>query len=209
MQKAGYFTGIRHKVGALDALLAVSGWDLDPRHAPDGRPARSEGRPSPTATSTEQGIHAARAGGQAVLPGDQRRRSAQAVLRRGEAGPDVPTRTCRRECSRPRKCRFPASCSTTRSSARNWPTTTRRCGGPTTASARCSTRSTASGERDRHVIMFLSDHGMPLPFAKTQLYHHSTQHAADRPLARRDEGRRGRQPAHGLGRRFAADAARR
>lgn len=22
--------------------------------------------------------------------------------------------------------------------------------------------------------MFLSDHGMPLPFAKTQLYHHST-----------------------------------
>jgi N-sulfoglucosamine sulfohydrolase len=32
----------------------------------------------------------------------------------------------------------------------------------------------ASGEDDRTVVMFLSDHGMPLPFVKTQLYHHST-----------------------------------
>jgi N-sulfoglucosamine sulfohydrolase len=32
----------------------------------------------------------------------------------------------------------------------------------------------ASGVADNTVIVFLSDHGMPLPFAKTQLYHHST-----------------------------------
>ena len=32
----------------------------------------------------------------------------------------------------------------------------------------------ASGQVDNTVVMFLSDHGMPLPFAKTQLYHHST-----------------------------------
>lgn len=32
-----------------------------------------------------------------------------------------------------------------------------------------------SGEADRTVILFLSDHGMPLPFAKTQLYFHSTR----------------------------------
>ena len=31
-----------------------------------------------------------------------------------------------------------------------------------------------SGEADNTFIMFLSDHGMPLPFAKTQLYQHST-----------------------------------
>ena len=31
-----------------------------------------------------------------------------------------------------------------------------------------------SGEADKTVVMFMSDHGMPLPFAKTQLYHHST-----------------------------------
>ncbi len=31
-----------------------------------------------------------------------------------------------------------------------------------------------SGEAEDTFIMFLSDHGMPLPFAKTQLYHHST-----------------------------------
>ncbi len=31
-----------------------------------------------------------------------------------------------------------------------------------------------SGEADRTLVMFLSDHGMPLPFAKTQVYHHST-----------------------------------
>ncbi len=33
----------------------------------------------------------------------------------------------------------------------------------------------ASGEDENTIIIFLSDHGMPLPFAKTQLYHHSTR----------------------------------
>jgi len=32
-----------------------------------------------------------------------------------------------------------------------------------------------SGEDERTIILFLSDHGMPLPFAKTQLYFHSTR----------------------------------
>ncbi len=32
-----------------------------------------------------------------------------------------------------------------------------------------------SGESKNTIVFFLSDHGMPLPFAKTQLYHHSTQ----------------------------------
>ena len=32
-----------------------------------------------------------------------------------------------------------------------------------------------SGEWDNTMLVFLSDHGMPLPFAKTQLYHHSTR----------------------------------
>lgn len=31
-----------------------------------------------------------------------------------------------------------------------------------------------SGQAEHTFVMFLSDHGMPLPFAKTQLYHHST-----------------------------------
>ncbi len=31
-----------------------------------------------------------------------------------------------------------------------------------------------SGAEEETFILFLSDHGMPLPFAKTQLYHHST-----------------------------------
>ena len=32
-----------------------------------------------------------------------------------------------------------------------------------------------SGQAEETVVMFLSDHGMPLPFAKTCLYHHSTR----------------------------------
>ena len=32
-----------------------------------------------------------------------------------------------------------------------------------------------SGEWNNTMLIFLSDHGMPLPFAKTQLYHHSTR----------------------------------
>lgn len=33
----------------------------------------------------------------------------------------------------------------------------------------------ASGQKENTVILFLSDHGMPLPFAKTALWHHSTR----------------------------------
>lgn len=32
-----------------------------------------------------------------------------------------------------------------------------------------------SGQSKNTIVIFLSDHGMPLPFAKTQLYHHSTR----------------------------------
>ena len=32
-----------------------------------------------------------------------------------------------------------------------------------------------SGQAKKTMVIFLSDHGMPLPFAKTQLYHHSTR----------------------------------
>ncbi len=32
-----------------------------------------------------------------------------------------------------------------------------------------------SGQADNTVTIFLSDHGMPLPFAKTQVYHHSSR----------------------------------
>lgn len=33
----------------------------------------------------------------------------------------------------------------------------------------------ASGQEENTIIVFLSDHGLPLPFAKTQLYHHSSR----------------------------------
>jgi len=33
----------------------------------------------------------------------------------------------------------------------------------------------ASGQADNTLVMFVSDHGMPFPFSKTQLYHHSTR----------------------------------
>ncbi|MDZ4402497.1 sulfatase [Prosthecobacter sp.] len=33
----------------------------------------------------------------------------------------------------------------------------------------------AAGQDENTIIIFLSDHGMPLPFAKTQLYHHSSR----------------------------------
>lgn len=32
-----------------------------------------------------------------------------------------------------------------------------------------------SGQEENTIVIFLSDHGMPLPFAKTQLWHHSTR----------------------------------
>ena len=34
---------------------------------------------------------------------------------------------------------------------------------------------TESGEEQNTLILFISDHGMPLPFAKTQVYHHSSR----------------------------------
>ena len=60
-----------------------------------------------------------------------------------------------------------------------------------------------SGEWNNTMIVFLSDHGMPLPFAKTQLYHHSTR----TPLmmcSRCDQDRYRGQKTYGLCIGFAA-----
>ena len=65
-----------------------------------------------------------------------------------------------------------------------------------------------SGEAERTVVIFLSDHGMPLPVRQDAALPPQHAHAVDRALAGRDAGRRGRRAAHDRGRRPAADAAR-
>ena len=174
---------------------------------PDGT-RRTRRTPASYGASTQQGIAAAREAGKPFCLNINVADPHKPFYAEGSAARRRrPERAVARLHAR-RSAGARASCSTTRWSARSWRTTTPRSAAPTTASAASSRRSTESGEAERTVVVFLSDHGMPLPFAKTQLYHHSTPHAADRPLARRDEGRRGRRAAHGLGRRLPADAAR-
>ena len=56
-----------------------------------------------------------------------------------------------------------------------------------------------SGFAGNTLVMFLSDNGIAIPFAKCNAYLASTRHTLDRPLARRGQSRLPRPPAHDLG----------
>jgi N-sulfoglucosamine sulfohydrolase len=173
MKQAGYYTGIQHKVGHSTPYSPYPAWDVDLDIAPDGgrrdvKAARSyfEG--------AAQGIRAAREAGQPfclVLNVADPHKPFYAEGRRGETIPDenVPSRVFS-----PEEVPIPGFLfddPVVRKELAHYYSSVRRaddCVGAILAALE------DSGQRDNTIILFLSDHGMPLPFAKTQVYHHST-----------------------------------
>jgi N-sulfoglucosamine sulfohydrolase len=172
MKAAGYFTAIRHKVSHSTPCHPYA-WDLILDTLPDGSKAHVKD-PVSYGISTRRGIAAARAQGKPfclmINIGDPHK-PFHAQGKRGETVPDA---------HRPSRVYKPEEVPTpgflfrdpvVSKELAHYYSSVRRADdavGHILAALR------ESGQAEHTLVMFLSDHGMALPFAKTQLYHHST-----------------------------------
>lgn len=170
MKEAGYFTGIRGKV-SHSAPYQPYAWDINLDTLPDGTKAHMKDARS-YGISTAQGIEKAKEAGKpfclSVNVSDPHK-PFWSVVKGGGKDPHVPSRIFTAgEVPIPG---FLFDDPKVREELALYYSSVRRaddCVGKILQALE------ASGEANNTVVMFLSDHGMPLPFAKTQLYHHST-----------------------------------
>jgi N-sulfoglucosamine sulfohydrolase len=173
MKSAGYFTGIRGKVPHSTPYQPYN-WDVILDTLPDGTRAHNKDVAS-YRTSTAHGIGLARAAGRPfclMINVSDPHKPFYAEGRNGATidDPHVPSRVFT-----PEEVPIPGFLfddPVSRKELSHYYSSVRRaddCVGGVLAAL------DASGEAERTVVLFLSDHGMPLPFAKTQLYHHSTR----------------------------------
>ncbi len=172
MQSAGYFTGIRGKVNHSTPYSPYA-WDINLDRAPDGT-QRHIKDPTSYGEATEQGITLAQESGQPfclVINVSDPHKPFYSEMRQDDETPDpyVPTRVFTAD-----EVPIPGflfddpivreELALDHSSVRRADDCVRE----------ILHALDASGASESTIVVFLSDHGMPLPFAKTQLYHHST-----------------------------------
>jgi N-sulfoglucosamine sulfohydrolase len=173
MRRAGYFTAIQGKVSHSTPYHPYPAWDLVLDVAPDGR-RRHIKSPQSYGEGTAQAISTAQAAGKPFclmmnISDPHKPFYAQAASGATVPDPHVPTRVFT-----PEEVPIPGFLfddPVVRKELSHYYSSVRRaddCVGAILAAL------DASGQRERTLIVFLSDHGMPLPFAKTQVYHHST-----------------------------------
>ena len=172
MQQAGYLTAIRHKVSHSTPYSPYN-WDLNLDTPPDGSKPHTKD-PVSYGISTKLGIETANAQNKPfclVINIADPHKPFFAEGNRGQTIPDphVPSRVfAANETPIPG---FLFDDPVVHKELAHYYSSVRRADdavGHILAALR------DSGKADNTLVMFLSDHGMPLPFAKTQLYHHST-----------------------------------
>lgn len=167
LQGAGYFTAIRGKVSG-STPYAPYGWDrvLDDKH--HHKDADSYGR------STLQGIQAAKAADKPFALMINVSDPHVPFYRRDRKGNPVEDSFTPSRVYGPEEVSVPGFLvddAAVRLELADYYSTVRRADD---AVGQVLDALDESGEADNTLVMFLSDHGMPFPFAKTQLYHHST-----------------------------------
>ncbi len=173
MKHAGYYTGIFHKVSHSTPYSPYPSWDADLTDKPSGgkrdtKAAKSYG------DAAAQGIKAARDGGKPfclVMNVADPHKPFYAEGNRGQTVPDdnVPSRVFK-----PEEVPVPGFLfddPVVRKELAHYYSSVRRADDCVAAILAALD---AVGQRENTIILFLSDHGMPLPFAKTQVYHHSS-----------------------------------
>lgn len=174
LKTGGYFNALRGKVPHSTPYHPYPAWDLVLDDLPDGGKAHPKNIAS-YGTSTRQGIQAAKKAGKPfclIVNVSDPHKPFYAEGKGGETvdDPNVPSRVFK-----PDEVPVPGFLPddpVVRKELAHYYSSVRRaddCVGAVLAALK------ESGEEDHTVVMFLSDHGMPLPFAKTQLYHHSTR----------------------------------
>jgi len=170
MKGAGYFTGIRGKV-SHSAPYQPYTWDANLDTLPDGSKGHMKD-PKSYGISTADGITKAKAAGKPfclVVNISDPHKPFWSKAKGGGKDPYTPSRIYK--ASEVPIPGFLFDDPQVREELALYYSSVRRaddCVGEVLAALK------ASGEMDNTVVMFMSDHGMPLPFAKTQLYHHST-----------------------------------
>jgi N-sulfoglucosamine sulfohydrolase len=173
MKEAGYFTAIRGKV-SHSTPHAPYAWDLVLDNLPDGSKAATKDIAS-YKTSTEQGIAAAAAAGKPFCLVINVSDPHKPFYSEGGRDlivddPNVPSRVFK-----PAETPIPGFLfdeDVVRAEMSRYYSSVRRADD---CVAGILEALNASDQADHTVIFFLSDHGMPLPFSKTQCYHHSTR----------------------------------
>jgi N-sulfoglucosamine sulfohydrolase len=172
MKAAGYFTAIRHKVSHSTPYHPYA-WDLVLDTLPDGTKAHVKD-PASYGVSTARGIRAAEAEGKPfclLINIADPHKPFHAQGKGGETIPDpyTPSRVFTADGMPIPGFLFDDP--VVSKELAHYYSSVRRADdgvGHVLAALR------SAGKADSTLVMFLSDHGMPLPFAKTQLYHHST-----------------------------------
>ncbi|WP_414663019.1 sulfatase family protein [Horticoccus sp. 23ND18S-11] len=170
MKAAGYFTGIRGKVAHSTPYTPYPGWDLILDTLPDGTAAHPKNVES-YYLSTRHGIAAAKRAGKPFCFNLNISDPHKPFYNEdGQADVNRPSRVfTAAEVPVPG---FLPDDPAIRQELALYYSSVRRgddCLGQILRALQ------ESGEDSRTAIIFLSDHGMPLPFAKTQLYFHSTR----------------------------------
>jgi N-sulfoglucosamine sulfohydrolase len=173
MKGAGYFTAIRGKVGH-STPYSPYGWD----QVLDSLPNGSQAHPKDAASyrvSTEHGIRGAKEAGKPFCLIVNIMDPHKPFYAEGRGGETVPDPHKPSRVFTPDEVPVPGFLfddPVVRKELAHYYSSVRRADDSV---GEVLSALQASGEADRTVVMFLSDHGMPLPFAKTQLYHHSTR----------------------------------
>ena len=173
MKKAGYFTAIRHKVSHSTPYSPYPAWDLMLDELPDGTRAHVKDAAS-YGVSMRRGIEGAKAEGKPFfllinIADPHKPFYAQAGNGATIPDPHVPTRVFKPE--EPPTPGFLFEDPVVSKELSHYYSSVRRADDGVGFVLKVLED---SGLADKTLVMFLSDHGMPLPFAKTQLYHHST-----------------------------------
>ena len=172
MKDAGYFTAIRHKVSHSTPYHPYA-WDLVLDTLPDGTKAHVKD-PVSYGVSTSRGIRAARADGKPFCLVINIADPHKPFHAQGKDGRTVPDPHAPSKVFAPDEMPIPGFLfhdAVVRKELAHYYSSVRRADDGVGNVLRAIQE---SGEADNTLVMFLSDHGMPLPFAKTQLYHHST-----------------------------------
>ena len=169
LQQAGYHTEIRGKVSHSTPYSPFPGWAQTLDKLPDGTPADPKNAPS-YYTSTKQGIDAAKQAGKPFFINMNVSDPHKPFFNeKKRPDPNQPTREFKAaEVPIPG---FLFDDPEVREELAQYYSSVRRGDDGVGHVLRALEE---SGLADRTVVVFLSDHGMPLPFAKTQLYYHST-----------------------------------
>lgn len=173
MKAAGYFTAIRGKVSHSTPYKPYA-WDADLDTLPGGKRAHIKNAAA-YGISTSHGIELARSAGKPfclVVNISDPHKPFYAMGKRGNVVRD-PNRPSR--IFAPHEVPIPGFLfddPAVRKELSHYYSSVRRADDCLGAVLEALDK---SGEANRTFVMFLSDHGMPFPFAKTQLYHHSTR----------------------------------